>query len=378
LNPALIALILTVSAFDANHHPASAVKVYLQRAGQKEILTGQTDASGICRFNLPGGNYMVRAESKDLGEAASRPIKVEAATSIDLILEPPYADEPQFTVAGVKDNSYRGGHGADTVLRSSEELSKSTADLADVVAKPAGDPLAIAHELQQAAEQNPTEINLFHWGIDLLSHRAPQPATQVFSKGVRLFPQSVRMLLGLASAYYAAGSYDQSAHWFFQAVDLKPEDRRPYLFLGKIEAREITESPGYKDRFARFAKLHPEDPMANYYLAVKVPNTASQALLEKAITLDPHLALAYVHLGTLAAAREDYPAAISRYQQAIANNPNLEEAHFRLSEAFRITGDKLRSQQELATYRQLSITSSEKLEQERQEVRQFVIDLKSQ
>ena len=357
---------ITGSAYDSRHVPVPGVKITLQRVGQEQVLTTQTDSAGVYRFTVPIGEYTIHAENKEAGEATAGPVKIEKAITLDLVLQPPFFDEPQFTVAGVTDNTYRGGHGADTILRSTETLTKATAALDEHPASEAGQPLEVVKKLQHAAESDPSEGNLFEWGTELLSHRAPQPAAEVFSKGVRLYPQSVRMMLGLASSYYAAGSYEQAAHCFFQAADLYPEDPNPYLFLAKVQAREITESDGYKERMARFLKLHPDNAQANYY----------NGLYEQAITLDPHFALAYLQLGAAFARDKKYAEAIEEYRKAIAESPGLEEAHFRLSEAYRLTGDKIRAQQELATYNQLSKQAAEKLEQERRETQQFLIELK--
>ena len=316
--------------------------------------------------------------------------------------QPQYFDEPQFTVAGVTDNTYRGGHGSDAMLRSTEALARAAASLSSPAANPdtadphhalaeanehSGDPLQAVREFQRAAESNPSERNFFDWGVELLAHRAPQPAAEVFAAGIRRFPSSVRMLLGLAAAQYSAGYYADAAQCFFEAADLAPADPGPYLFLGKVQSREITESAAYQERMARFAKLQPENALANYYLAVTIWNrhpaprdaeTSTQVyhLLEKAIELDPRLAPAYLQLGIVYAEERNYADAIHAYQQAINVNPDLEEPHYRLSEAYRLTGDSAGARRELAAYSQLSKRSTEKLERERRDLQQFVIALR--
>jgi len=42
---------------------------------------------------------------------------------------PEFFDEPQFTVAGVTQATNSGGHGSDTVLRTTEALAKATVSL---------------------------------------------------------------------------------------------------------------------------------------------------------------------------------------------------------------------------------------------------------
>jgi tetratricopeptide (TPR) repeat protein len=395
---------LTGRAFDSSHVPVAAVKLRFERSGQKN-LNVETDATGTYRVGLPAGSYTLYAESKS-GDAKAGPIAVipNKAITVDVLLQSQsrqaaqlqFFDEPQFTVAGVTDNTYRGGHGSDTVLRSSEELAKAASALAKQpltsdAAEPhhaqaetderSGRPVEAAREFQLAAELNPSERNLFDWGTELLSHRAPQAAAEVFTKSTQLHPQSVRILLGMATACYAEGSFQQSARWFFQAADLVPDDPAPYLFLGKVQAEEIKQSAGYRERMARYAQLRPNDALANYYYALSLATTdllpeRAHALLEKAIALDPHLTTAHLALGILYANEQKYQDAIRSYQTAIDQNPDLEEAHYRLSEAYRVTGNHAKAERELSIYHKLSKESAEKVELERREVQQFVIALK--
>lgn len=316
---------------------------------------------------------------------------VAAEPQKDAAAQPQFFDEPQFTVAGVTDNTYRGAHGSDAPLRSTEALTKAAAMLKQSAEQHSlaeadergGKPLEAVREYQRAAELDPSEPNLFDWGIELLIHRASDPATQVFEKGNRLFPGSVRMLLGLAVALYARGDYAQSARRFFEASDLNPSDPAAYLFLAKVQNRAITESEGYLDRLARFATLQPDNALANYYYAVALWNRRTddtqnqvQTLLDKAVHLDPTLGIAYLQLGVLYSGQKNYAQAISQYLKAVASDPELEEAHYRLSQAYAITGEKSKSQQELETYKQLSKKSAEAAERERRELQQFVVTLR--
>src|SRR6266852_4573315 len=206
------------------------------------------------------------------------------------------------------------------------------------VAEKQGNPLEAVQEYQRAAELNPSEANLFDWGAELLLHRAAEPAIEVFTKGNRLFPRSVRMLVGLGVAWYARGSYNQAARRLCEASDLNPDEATPYLFLGKMQAVETTQSEGSVERLGRFARLQPEDALANYYYAVslwrrrKGPEDADtfaqvESLLQKAVRLDPKLGAGYLQLGILYSERKDFPKAISAYQKAIEASPQLAEAH---------------------------------------------------
>lgn len=317
--------------------------------------------------------------------------------------QPEFYDEPTFIVSGVTDYTYRGGHGSDAVLRSTEALTAATASLKSQ-SSPSETPAARQHalaeadekrgnsldavrEYQRAAELDPSESNLFDWGLELLTHRAAEPAIEVFTKGNRLFPSSGRMLLGLAVAFYMRGDYDRAAQRFFEASDLNPDDPVPYTFLGRIQTSAITKSHEYLQHVARFATRDPNDAWANYYYAACLWNQRTnpedlavtsqvRQLLNKTIHLNPTLAPPYLLLGILNSEQKDFPNAISAYRKAIEVSPNIEEAHYRLSQAYELSGEKDKAQEELDLYKQLSNNSAQQAERERKDLQQFVFTLR--
>jgi len=392
---------------DAQGRPLSAATVYLHLKSTSEARTARTDPAGGYRFSgLRAGEYLLRADAGASGEAPARSVTLadRETKKVDLTIDYALFDEPNFIVAGVTDSVQRGGHGSDAVLRSSEALAKAAASLADggaptsgsaasrhhalaYAAENRGDALEAAREYQQAAELEPSEPNLFDWGTELLMHRAAEQATAVFARGHRLYPRSVRLLLALAAAWYARGNYERAAHGFFEACDLNPGDPVAYMFLAKVQAGEITQLPGYQERLRRFVELQPGNAWANYYYAVNLwrqrpePGDAETVpraleLLEKAIRLDPTLALAYLEMGIVYSDRNDIVRAIAAYQKAIEVSPRLEEAHYRLGQAYGRTGQKEKARQELETYQQLSKMQQQEIERRRGEIRQFVFELR--
>jgi tetratricopeptide (TPR) repeat protein len=375
---------------DSSGHPVGAANVYLQSKATGESQTTHSDAGGSYRFSgLRSGAYLLRLQA-----GTSRPITLAdgEAKKIDLTVEYAFFDEPNFIVAGVTDPISRGGHGSDTVQRSTEALAKAAAALREepdqgpAAAEKRGDPLTAVREYQRAAELEPSEPNLFNWGAELLKHRAAEPATEVFAKGHRLFPRSTRLLLGLAAAWYACSDYDRAARLFFEACDLNPSDPAPYMFLGKVQSIEFAKMPGYVERLERFAKLHPDDAWANYYYAAglwnqrKGPEDAGtparvRELLHKAVHLDPSLGAAYLLLGIVFADQNDDARAIDAYQKSILVSPWMDEPHYRLGQAYERTGKKEKARQELEAYEQLSRTSQQEAERERKEIQQFVFEM---
>jgi len=490
---------------DPSGRPVATATVFLRRATGKETLSTQpqithTDSEGEYRFSaLREGAYTLRAEMNDSAVTAG-PVSVsqKETRKIDLVListkasepkgalpgnaapgipdaqAPELFDEPQFTVAGVTQATNSGGHGSDTVLRTTEALAKATVSLSkesaagsnaaasaateislrDAAAREPedfeanrrigtflvdngkaaegvpylerasrlnprdpelhrllgdveeklGNPLEAVRRYQRAAELDPSEPNLFDWGTELLNHRALEPATEIFTKGNRLFPKSVRMLVALGVAWYARGSYDEAARCVVNASDLAPDNPAPYLFLGRMQSVETTPSEGSVERLRRFVQLQPDNALANYYYAVGLWKQSAgsvdsnnersarvESLLQKAVRLDPKLGTAYLQLGILYSQRADFSRAISAYQKAIEVNPEevtreeatpainetLEEAHYRLAQAYLRTGDKPRAQEQLQLHDRLAKQTKDDTERARREIQQFVISLQN-
>ena len=449
------------SVHDSNGKPVASASVFLHLVTSTETnpapsQSTHTDSEGAYRFvALREGAYTLRAEKNGYAEliVGSVNLTSRGTKQLDLTLvssksselqgsapgttakrtpntqAPEFFDEPQFTVAGVTQATNSGGHGSDTVLRTSEALARATVSLSKESAGESSAPTSVAtesslrdavtrrpedfeanrqfgkflvnngnaaeavpylkrasqlnprdpelhhllgdaeeksansleavREYQRAAELDPSEPNLFDWGTELLTHRALEPATEIFTKGNRLFPKSARMLVALGVSWYARGSYDQATQCLASASDLAPDNPTPYLFLGKMQGAETTPSEESVDRLARFAQLQPDNALANYYYAValwkqsaNVVNDARvESLLQKAVRLDAKLGAAYLQLGILYSQREDFSRAITAYQKTIevGTQPDetLEEAHYRLAQVYQRTGEKTKAQVEL-------------------------------
>jgi tetratricopeptide (TPR) repeat protein len=426
------------SVRESNGRPVAGAAVNLRAKDGSLTLSTHADATGNYHFaGLRDGVYILRVEKTGYSPATVSPcvLASKEVKNLDLTLQfpgnletqrpPEFFDEPQFTVAGVTDGTNLGGHGSNTIVRTKESLAKDVATLSASTGKPiiagpppapgfssdsaqqgtalqdqagqhhlrgdiaekSGDSLEAVREYQRAAELDPSEANFFDWGAELLLHRAPEPAIEVFGKGNRLFPHSARMLVALGVAWYSNGSYDQAAHRLCEASDLNPADPEPYLFLGKIQSVETNQSECSAERLKRFVKQQPENALANYYYGVnlwkrrKGPDDAenpaqAESQLKRAVQLDPTLGVGYLQLGILYAERKDFARAISSYESAVQASPQLEEAHYRLAQAYKRTGEKVKAEQELRVYNQMSKSKDEEVERERRESRQFVYTLR--
>lgn len=251
------------------------------------------------------------------------------------------------------------------------------------------DPLQAVREFQRAAEDDPSERNLFDWGSELLLHQAAEPAAEIFTKGHRLYQNSVRMLTALGASWYELGFYEKAAATLGEASDLDPLDVDPYLLMGKMQSVDPIRSETVAQHLQRFTKTYPDSALANYYCAVSLMKeqqrsadagmlAEAESLLLKSVKLDPKLGEAYLQLGILYAEENDFAKAISSYQQAIVEDANLEQAHYRLAQAYRRVGENSKAQVELQTYEQISKQKEEETERARQQVKQFVYQLRGE
>ena len=195
------------------------------------------------------------------------------------------------------------------------------------------------------------------------------------------------MLVGLGVAWYASGSPDLAAKYVCQASDLNPHDPNPYLALGRMQIVEGAGAQEVLERLKRFVQLQPDSPQANYYYAVSLwKQTRSslgpeefrrvKTLLEKAVRLDPKLAVGFLQLGVLYEDRGSLPEAISAYQSAVAADSQLGEARYPLAQAYRRAGENLKAQQEFASYQEISRQQEEQAEREARAIPQFVYTLR--
>lgn len=166
-----------------NQKPAAGAIVTMEKedesAKSASRLETRTDAAGSFAFsNLRTGAYRLVAEKAGLKSA---PAEVAATPSeesqrIELNLETSgaqtaagqkssvalpmqFADKPNFAVAGITDWTAVGGHGSDSILRTSEALARKTLTL-----RPPGnttvapEPSELESELRDALSKNPNSF----------------------------------------------------------------------------------------------------------------------------------------------------------------------------------------------------------------------------
>jgi tetratricopeptide (TPR) repeat protein len=267
---------------------------------------------------------------------------------------------------------------------------KNTAELHNLLGEleeKDGQFVAAENEFEVAAHEDPSESNLFDWGSELLLHRTLGPAVDVFQKATERYPKSARLMIGLGVALYSRGNYDEAVTALLKGADLNPADARCYLFLSRAydsspgQAREVIQ------RFRRFAELEPGNAHALYYYAMSLwkgkraedPDVdfhQIEALLKKAVTLDPDFVEAHLQIGNLYSAQSKYKDAIPEYARARELNPDLADAYYRLGQAYVRTGEKELAQQQFQVYQGIRQRHLADLDKQRAEIQQFVLSAK--
>ena len=126
--------------------------------------------------------------------------------------------------------------------------------------------------------------------------------------GVQKFPDSQRMRLGLAIAYYGNENYDQAIQILADLLAAAPENLFRY---GELLGRTCAVlAEGLNPRCAsllQFAELHPQDAVVATYAASSILHKPSapenletwQRLLQSALAADPNLPQAQFEMGSV-------------------------------------------------------------------------------
>ncbi|HZD76440.1 MAG TPA: carboxypeptidase regulatory-like domain-containing protein, partial [Acidobacteriaceae bacterium] len=121
--------------------PVDDASVKLEATTLRNPAEARTNAAGAFEFSaLPGGSYTLSAQKSGVRTRTALAVTLSEGDrkQINLILEPAgspsssasqpmgFSDQPNFTVAGVTDWTAVGGHGSDSILRTSEDLARET------------------------------------------------------------------------------------------------------------------------------------------------------------------------------------------------------------------------------------------------------------
>jgi tetratricopeptide (TPR) repeat protein len=224
--------------------------------------------------------------------------------------------------------------------------------------------LEAVRAFQTAAEMEPgNESYRFDYGFELLKHQTLQAAIAVFTSGVRDFPRSMRMRLGLACAYYFDRKPEEAAPVLLEAVRIEPKTPFAYLLLGKMFEAAQASQARIEEAFRSYLAKGPGDAWAYYHYARIRQRTVDaeprrdyepiRQSLNRALALNPKLAEAYVQLGIVSNREGRYKDALPYFEKAVRTNPGLDIAHFQLGQTYGRLGMTEKSKAEFDIFEKL-------------------------
>jgi tetratricopeptide (TPR) repeat protein len=243
--------------------------------------------------------------------------------------------------------------------------------------------LKAVHAFQKAAELEPgNEDYRFDYAFELLKHKTDRAALAIFASGVRDFPRSLKLHLGMGCTYFVVGKHEEAAGILLEAIKIEPNNRLAYLLLGKTYEQAASFRVAVEEAFRAYLEKLPPDPWAHYNYAKiltlgaqsapKPDFQAAKTHLQRALSLDPRFAEAYVQLAILLQTQDQNKESLPFLARAVQSNPGLAAAHYRLGLAYRRLGRKEEAASEFALSEKLNVESQ--AEREKRTVIQFLVE----
>lgn len=208
-------------------------------------------------------------------------------------------------------------------------------------------------------QRAPKRADLYFWAsLFLIKHNRDQQALELLESATKIVPDDPDLLLTKATVLELRRKTEE-ADLLLKSIQLRwPEWGRSYLIRGIIQA--IHRNPQEALRSIRTAiALGETTPQAYYYLADTTrtarpedAEAARQAIAE-AIRLDPNDAWFHALAGKIALETKQPADAVEQLKEAIRLRPDLVEAHYSLSIAYKRLGRQDEASTEVELVRRL-------------------------
>ncbi len=291
--PAVTQVTIRGTVHTSTGKPVDNASVRTEQQGTPAIET-RTDAAGDFTLSAPSAaRYTLSAEKSGLH---SRPTTISPASQgapnhVDLILDPDkgtntvtdatamqFADNPNFTVAGVTDWTAVGGHGSDSTLRTSEDLARETLALkaqgSATAALSARTSPEAESKLRAALASSPGNFAANHQlGDFYLQGDRYQEAIPLLQAAYQIDPSNRANEYNLALAYKDAGNY-ALARDHARTLLTHKEDADLHRLLGELDEK-MGDPLAAVHEYERAVRLDPSEQ--NYFA------WGSELLLHRAV-----------------------------------------------------------------------------------------------
>jgi tetratricopeptide (TPR) repeat protein len=196
-------------------------------------------------------------------------------------------------------------------------------------------------------------------GQIFLSRNTPKAAFEIFDDALRLFPNSLLILLGRGVALMNLGRYEEAEKELNACLARKPDLGIAFESIETVYLQ--TARPEEAERAARaYQSRNPGDYRGYYFLAaaqdrlqIADVQTESEALL-RALNLKPDYAPAKVLLATISLRQGDTSRALRLLEEAGRDRPDYAPAHVQLAIVYRRLGRKADAARESELLQKLS------------------------
>ena len=182
-------------------------------------------------------------------------------------------------------------------------------------------------EIEKALAINPDSAMLQSlYGLYLQRQKLPKAALAAFQKAATLEPEDAGWQMALGGAYEQAGDLVAALEHYQQATQLSPKDATVWRALAEFSLRDNVDPTGIGLPAARkLVELANNDwrseDIAGQILLENGNTVGAEALLQKAVELDPTQAAPSLHLGLLYLQTGNRAAAYSYLNQAKTFDP---------------------------------------------------------
>jgi tetratricopeptide (TPR) repeat protein len=228
----------------------------------------------------------------------------------------------------------------------------------------------VGAELERfARSMRAEEIQYSSLGRLFLSHRLAEAALTIFFAGTQVLPQSSALYYGLGWSFQELGKFEEAQASFQRALHLRPDYyecclRLGYSFLSLKNTEKAVQT--YQD----CVRMNPESYTGHYFLGLALMRgmTARTAdaisHLEQAVKLNPHSLDSRLELGKAYSAEGSDSRALREFSIVAAENPENEEAHYRLAMLYKASQQTAKAREHLERFETLKARELARMREE--------------
>jgi tetratricopeptide (TPR) repeat protein len=368
MNPACLLFLAAFSYYQADRPQKPIGTFDDQNAGPPKTMR----SVGV-RGTIDAGGYAASAADKTrtaLYQELSQTQVDALRESWELVGPCNPSQEPRQQASHLLQNGDFAGASAALEQQIKTDKSPEVRELLGLAYEGAGQLEAAAEQFRSAVQLRPNSNTAFAQGAALLLLGETGRAEEIFriwskKDASRDDVHHVNLSnLGLAAAAFQRGDSRGSIGWLLNEAARNPESPVPFAFAAVVvRSLEPQVLSATIQKLSSMLQRVPGSATAHYALACALSASALYASdqnqieaieqhLKQALALDPHLADAHFRLGTAYAARQDWRNAVSEFQAALREDPTLVEAHYRLGQIYMRSGDAQNAKEQLQMHQQ--------------------------